>query len=537
MRNVVTLLVGLVLIGAAAAIVIKIILPQLQGTRTAQAPEPPPVELASLPAEFVARVNAAPDLAAAELLRTARDRYHRPNEAAELSSLRKERRRVARTNLDAQIETLTEEHRYVDALQTSRRFSKAWGTPGPIDEIRKEQSDEVTARKAEADALVEDGRYVAARESLAPPSGLFEKDATDAFAEYLTKIIRRIRVRSYRADGNTPVLESEVPIAKKGRPSPPPTLPGAPHPDVKRIGEARALLRRMAGLFQSGSYGPLVKATKELTGYYGDLDFVKTRQDSLHAILQFARYKSEGMKGLFSATEANMMGNAVRLVYRFENRSELYDWEQMKPIPHAKDGEFEFVRRGVRGTGVAALVHRGFFTGKVTLSCRSTPHKPESHGLAFYEADNEQRQVILLATNHWFTEGENYVKKRAGHSILLIGKGVNNDVASDSPEVGFVFKGPSRTKPSPPAGKEIELRLEFEDGRVKGEVRYGSGNAQLGVEARGDDGRGFQRHRPALFVVEAGVVFREVEIRGNLHPSFRRERERELLDLADAAFE
>jgi hypothetical protein len=538
MRNVVNLLVGLALVGAAVGIVVKVILPRLQQNSASQAPKPPPIKLASLPAEFVKRVNAAPDHKAAELLRGGRDQYDRPNERAELNSLTKERRRVARTNLDKQIESLVQEHRYSDAVRTSRRFSSAWGTPGPIDAIRKRQTDEVAIRKAEADALVNDGRYVAARESLTPPEGLFEAEAITQFAEHLDVVVRRIRVRSYRAAGHTPVLEvGPAQPPKKGRPSMPPALPGAPHADVKRIGEARALLARMAALFQAGNYGPLVKATKNLRGYFGDLAFVKRKRDSLHAILLFARYKSQGIKGLFSATESNLLGSAIRLVYRFETRAELFDWEQMKPIPHKSNGKFELVRSGVRGTGVAALVQRAYFTGKITLSCKSTPQKPESHGLAFYEAGNEQRQVILLATNHWFTEGENYVKKRAGHSILLIGKGVNNDVPSNTPDVGFVFKGPSRTKPSPPGGKEIELRLEFEDSRVKGEVRYRGTKAQLGVEARGDDGRGFERHRPALFVVEAGVVFREVEIRGNLHPSFARERERELLDLADAAFE
>ena len=145
--------------------------------------------------------------------------------------------------------------------------------------------------------------------------------------------------------------------------------------------------------------------------------------------------------------------------------------------------------------------------------------------------------ILLLATNHWFVEGENYVKKRPGHSMLLIGKGVNNDVSVDSPEIGFVFKGPSITKPAPRAGTEIGLKLVVEPGRARGEVSWKGKTGTMNVEAKGDDGRGFQRHRPTLYVIEAGVVFREVEIRGNLHPSFVGERERELLDLAGSLFD
>ena len=48
---------------------------------------------------------------------------------------------------------------------------------------------------------------------------------------------------------------------------------------------------------------------------------------------------------------------------------------------------------------------------------------------------------------------------------------------------------------------------------------------------KGDDGRSIKRLRPALFVLENGVVFKDVVIKGTLHASFQRERVQELLDL------
>jgi len=143
--------------------------------------------------------------------------------------------------------------------------------------------------------------------------------------------------------------------------------------------------------------------------------------------------------------------------------------------------------------------------------------------------------VLLLATNHWFTEGENYVKKRPGHSMLLIGKGVNNDVPVDSPEIGFVFKGPSYTKPAPGPGARIEESIAMLGANAMAEVKSGGEKSTLRISARGDDGRGFKRHRPTLYVVQAGVIFRNIRIRGRIDPDFEKEREGELLDGVEAA--
>ena len=71
-------------------------------------------------------------------------------------------------------------------------------------------------------------------------------------------------------------------------------------------------------------------------------------------------------------------------------------------------------------------------------------------------------------------------------------------------------------------------------GYGEGEVGPG-GCGGHGENARGDDGRGFQRHRPTLFVVQAGVIFRNIRIRGRIDPAFEREREQELLDGVEAA--
>jgi hypothetical protein len=536
-KNVATPLLGLLLLAAAGWVGWKFVLPKLQKPARSGESSLPSVEVAGLPADFVTRIETVGDLEAADLLRSARNRYTLPRQKIEFADLRQRRRARALANLERTIEALLEESRCADALRRITEFERGWGDSGRSDGVREEQKRLIAERLAEVDALVEDGRYVAAREACIPPEGLFDESAAQAFRDHAKAVEKRIRIRSYRSNAHTPVLDSgPAPKPTQARPSAPPPLPGAPHADVKRMGEARALLLRMAKLFRAGQYGPLVKATDNLLGYFGDLKYIRRRNESLQAMLSFARYKNDGVKGLFHATEVNMLGAALQLTYRFATPEELLDWEELKPIPHAKNGKFEQARNGVRGTGVASLVLHGFFDSNVRMSCVSKPQKPQSHGIAFFESDNEQRQVILLATNHWFTEGENYVKKRPGHSILLIGKGVNNDVPVDSPEIGFVFKGPSRARPSPPGGAEIDLSLSLSGDQLKAEVGYKGDRAKLGIQARGDDGRGFQRHRPTLFVIEAGVVFREVKIRGKLHPDFVREREGELLDLAETAF-
>ena len=538
MRNVVTPILGLLLFAAAGWVGWRYVLPRLQRRGPGATPPPAEAQVEGLPAEFVARVERADDREAADLLRLARDRYLLPLQRAEFAALKQRRRERALANLGKSVEAMLDESRCADAVREVEAFESGWGPSGLLDAVRAEQARLVAERLAEVDALVEEGRYVAAREACRPPEGLFEETANETIRAHLERTEKRIRIRSYEPVRHLPVTESgPPPAAVRAEPSPPPALPGAPHPDVKRLGEARALLARMAKLFKIGQYGPLVPDAENLIGYFGDLKYVTRRIDAVRALLSYARYKGQGPKGLFHAASVQQRGKSTRLIYRFEKPEELWDWEELKPIPHASDGRFEQARGGVRGTGVAGLALRAFFDNEVRLSCISTPHKPESHGLAFLEAGNEQRQVILLATNHWFTEGENYVKKRPGHSILLIGKGVNNDVPVDSPEVGFVFKGPSRATPIPPPGADLDLMLALSGDQVKAEVRYRGDTAKLGVQARGDDGRGFQRHRPALFVVEAGVIFREVQIEGRLHPDFVRERERELLDLAGTAFE
>ncbi len=53
----------------------------------------------------------------------------------------------------------------------------------------------------------------------------------------------------------------------------------------------------------------------------------------------------------------------------------------------------------------------------------------------------------------------------------------------------------------------------------------------LTYHTKGDDGRSIKRLRPALFVIENGVVFSEIVIKGTLHARFESERVQELLDL------
>ena len=79
----------------------------------------------------------------------------------------------------------------------------------------------------------------------------------------------------------------------------------------------------------------------------------------------------------------------------------------------------------------------------------------------------------------------------------------------------------------------INLRFGLDGNRMKGSVAYKGDEANLPGEAVGDDGRGIERVRPMLFVVQNSVLFREIVIDGTLHPEWEKERIRELLSMAE----
>ena len=109
---------------------------------------------------------------------------------------------------------------------------------------------------------------------------------------------------------------------------------------------------------------------------------------------------------------------------------------------------------------------------------------------------------------------------------------MNADVPVDSPETGFVFKGPSNAGPMPPRNGELNLTFTFKGKRFGGSVGYRNVTSSLNQEALGDDGRTVVRVRPSLFVIQAGVLFKNVVIEGVLHGDFERVRIAQLLDAA-----
>ena len=157
---------------------------------------------------------------------------------------------------------------------------------------------------------------------------------------------------------------------------------------------------------------------------------------------------------------------------------------------------------------------------------------PKTHGLAFCQQSLETRQIMLLATNHWFVEGENYVKERPGHSLVMIGKGTNADVPVDSPEIGFIFRV-TRDQPGVKSGDSLDLTFEIRKDTMKAEVEANGRRSTLRGRAVGDDGRGISRVRPALFVVQASVRFERVVIDGVLWPAFEKFHLRDLMEQVD----
>jgi hypothetical protein len=539
MRNVVVPVAVLGVFALAALLLWKVVLPAVekdQGPRR-EAPEPPPPP--GLPDETRAMIEKASDLQAPERIREALGRFAGQPAEREIRSLFTARRQAVERTVRTKLDALLDDYRYDDAAALLDSHRRAWlGTKAApvfkewLAELREEQADQVFSRKRESDQLVDLGRYDAAREALST-DWQFEEDHRLELARHAEIIERRIRVRSFgERKPLTPAPVAPAPVAKVA-PSRPPPLPGYPHPDVRRLADAKALFARAKALFSDQRYGPAVQALEEFAESYGDLGFVERKSDAVAAMRLLALHGQKGLGGLFHATSSKMSGGRLRLRYEFKGTEEYLDWEEFKTIPHKDEGKFEPTRTGVRGTGVMAYLLRAYFRNDVQIRCLSRPTRIKTHGLAFCQQDLETRQILFLVTNHWFVEGENYVKERRGHSLLMIGKGTNNDVPVDSPEIGFIFEGPTYEKPQPPPGGELKISFELRGNRMTAEVGYKKDTTTLRGEAVGDDGRGIERVRPALFVVQNGVHFSEIVVEGRIHPDFERQRVRELLDRID----
>jgi tetratricopeptide (TPR) repeat protein len=541
MGHVIKVLAALLAIAAAVLLIRTYAWPGGAGSDQSR-PAPRTPEAPGLGADVRARLEAASDLLAPDLFREALQDQTSPQARREVETLFRKRTEQAWARLQRQIEEELGAFRYAPAADVARRFRRAWAgteaarrTVGLLVDLRAEQADQVTARKEEALALLEVGRYDAARESLRTAWELedeYKRELT-AFAETLE---RRIRVHQHEATRRPPSVETTPtgrPATVRSAPSSPPALPGYPHADVKRLADAKGLLRQARKAFRESRYQPAVEALDSLVGYFGDLAYVDRRRDAVGAMTALASHKSKGVAGLFHATSATRRGRKVKLVYRFESVDEYGDWEALQTIPHKQAGEFATVRNGIRGTGGSACyLHYGFFENDVSIKCVARPQRLQTLGLVFCQDGRETRQLMWIVTNHWFVEGENYKKARPGHSILMFGKGVNADVPVDSPDIGFIFRGASIMKPWPVEGAEIELSFQLKANQMAGEITYKGDSGGRRGSTVGDDGRSIERTRPGLIVIENSVTFREIVIEGRLHPSFEKKRVSELLELA-----
>ncbi len=545
MRRNLTVIVGLAFFGLAVVLVWKV-LPAAAGRRgikpsTPSGARPDPADIsASLDA-----IRSAGALLAPSIYRRERSKHddRRNDKDSVLSDLRgavEQRGGRVCHSVAAQVEDHLGAGRYADAAVLIERHRVAWkalpaatALAAMLDELRTEQDRLLAGHKEDVERLIADARLDAAEDALGLSAQL-----EDAFVLKLRDtelaLRRQLRVAQHRATASgRPVGPTQRPGVKptiRALPPPPPPLPSVPHPDVKRLAEARALLKKAKRLFQTGRHGPASNALDDFTGFFGDLAFVKREAETVAAMRAVSLYRVQGVKGLFHAADSSIRGQRIRLVYRFETDAEWSDWEELATLPHRSKGEFRPTRSGVRGTGVMSLLHRGVFASDVAIRCVSVPNAKKSHGLLFAQDGLETRQLMWLVTNHWLVEGENYRKERPGHSILMFGKGVNADVPVDSPETGFIFRGATIRRPQPAPGGDITLSFTYKNTTMTGAITYRGATGERGGSTLGDDGRGIDRVRPGMFVLENTVVFKKIVIEGKLHASFEKRRVRELLD-------
>ena len=542
MGHVIKALVALAAVAAAAWLIATRVLGTGDGEPREQAPPTvagPPAPAPQDPSDVLARAD---DLQFPDLWRRARERAADDAGRKLLDDLVASRGETAAANLERDAEELLGRYRYRSAIALAERYAAAWaGTPSeaPMRELvralRDEQTEQVAARRREAEELAAAGRTQAAREALR--TGLeLEAEVAAEFEDFAIALERRMGPATHPAPRDPsptgPRPPSPLDLSLKAEPSPPPALPGYPHPDVKRLDEARRALKAARDLFAGSKYQAAAKSLEDLVGFYGDLRFVQVRKPAVAALNALARHASSGASGLFNAASVKRDGRNVTLRYTFADDAQFLDWEQMQTLPFGGEGKFEGAREGVRGTGSTGYLLRAFFENQVEIRCDATPQQTKTFGLLLCQHELETRQLMWIVTNHYFVEGENYRLERPGHAILMWGKGVNNDVPLDSPEIGFIFRGPSIDKPSPMPGETVQISFELKGNTMEGAiVRKGDRGKRAG-EAVGDDGRGIEKTRPGLLVVENGVLFRDVVVQGRLHPEFERERVRQLLDLA-----
>jgi len=510
----------------------------LRSARRPPPPPPPAPRLAGVDLESLARAS---HFEAPFLFRQALERTSNAEDRTELERLFARRSDEAYAALARDVEQLRAGHRYEEAARISAKYSSSWaGTAfvGRADallaDLRLEQEQQVERRGEEALRLLDEGRYDGAREALRTGWQL-EARFVEALREKAEELELRIRVREHEASKGPVVVAPKPPVVEaRGTPPAPPPLPGAPHADVKRLAEARALLASARKAFDERRFLPAAKALADVVGYYGDLRYVTRRQEGITALAALSRHGSSGISGLFRATEVKRDGTRLRLRYKFEKEEELLDWEAFQPVPHPGGGSYERIAGGVRGTGVMAFLLRAFFENDVSIRCTARARELRSHGLILAQEGIETRFLLWMVSNHFFVEGENYVKERPGHSILMFGKGVNNDVPVDAPEIGFIFRGDSITKPELVAGEDAVLAFAARNDTMSGEVLFKGDRGGRSGSTLGDDGRGIGRLRPGLVVLDCSAVFSDVLVEGRLHPEFERARINALLDAASA---
>ncbi|MHC4960406.1 MAG: hypothetical protein ACYTGN_18815 [Planctomycetota bacterium] len=540
MSNVAKPLLVLALFGALGLLGYKLIWPALRPAAPERAPE---AEFRGLPKDVVQAIENAAPTDAPELLRDAQAKFGGALARGELATLRERAEARATKAAALEADTLLEQHRYASAVRVISVYRQAWSGTAlartltkRLDEVREEQQAIVDGRFEEADAMVLANREEGARETLITGWEL-ETPYRQQLARKSEEIERILAARGREASDSPTAVPAPAarPTPVAAMLAPPPPLPGSPPGEVRRLADARALLERGKSLFAGRRFQPAIKALDEFVGYYSDMAFVERNRDAVDAMLKLSRHGMLGLQGLFNAASIKLKGRRVTLTYDFTDDGQYRDWEEGPTFEIQEGGRFEKARSGVRGTGGTSFLLRAFFENDVSLRAKARIEKPRSHGLLFCQDEVETRQLMLLATNHKIVEGENYVKERPGHSLLMWGRGTNVDVKANAPETAFIFKGDSKTKPKPPGGSTLTETFTVKGDHMVGTVSHKGDSCTLTWHTKGDDGRSIRDLRPGLFVLEAGVVFSDVVIQGTLGPRFERTMLDELIDIAATA--
>ncbi|MCU0725704.1 MAG: protein kinase [Planctomycetes bacterium] len=364
---------------------------------------------------------------------------------------------------------------------------------------------------------------LAAIEHYAAPE---QRDRAAARAEEIRRLLRETQLATGDAPPATP--EDVPPPTPPGPDSPPrpdTAPPPIPPPDPLEE-EASGLLDEARRKVERQRFDEALKHLDKLAAApLSGTRFALDHANEIAKMRALARLERDGPAALFHGKVDLRRERDITIRYTFETAAEEEDWTFIKPFADPRLGSFDHREEGMHGRGVGALVHSAVFEATtLRMFAKIRADVPHDFGMAFFEPEDMMRYFLFTVQNRFFTIGKDR-KPVEENVVWVFGGGAWS--ATDPGNIGFVFKAKS---PQPPvsAGEWLDLDSTFDRDRVSMTVKK---STPITGSSLGDDGYRFPALRPAVYVLGAEAVFKEIVLTGTLSEGWlrgvmKRERDR-----------